>query len=74
MAEQERQPPTRLAATPMPAHDPLTVQVHRLLHLRQHLNRIRPTTKAPSGGSLSPSSRPTPSAPGPVYRRSAANG
>jgi len=31
MAEQEWQPPTRLAATPMPAHDPLTVQVHLLV-------------------------------------------
>jgi anti-anti-sigma factor len=31
MAEVERQPPTRLVATPLPAHDPLTVQVHRLL-------------------------------------------
>lgn len=31
MAEGEWRPPTRLVATPVPAHDPLTVQVHRLL-------------------------------------------
>ena len=31
MAEQDRQPPTRLASTPVPAHDPLTVRVNRLL-------------------------------------------
>lgn len=31
MAEHEWQPPTRLVASPLPAHDPLTVRVHRLL-------------------------------------------